>query len=194
MNTDRIGKTIREKRKEKGLTQEELAGRLNVNQKTVSRWERGLTIPDFSLLESIATELDTDANELMTGEKQAGKVFLEIDETVLGRLRKLNKYKKMISVILAVSTLICLDLALGYFSSSLKWSITDGLFFPNGIIATVLFGEEQLGNSEGVLIGKLLKVFMNSLVLESALLIAYVWINMQYSRLLEPIKKEKIEK
>ena len=52
MNYERIGKFIQEKRKEKGLTQKELAQKLNITDKAVSKWERGLGCPDVSILKN----------------------------------------------------------------------------------------------------------------------------------------------
>ena len=51
MNYDKIGKFIQEKRKEKNLTQKELANKLGVTDRAVSKWERGVGCPDVSILE-----------------------------------------------------------------------------------------------------------------------------------------------
>ena len=58
MDQERIGKWIALLRKEKKLTQEQLAERLGVSNRSVSRWENGRSMPDFSLLWDIAGELD----------------------------------------------------------------------------------------------------------------------------------------
>ena len=60
MDNNRIGKKIASLRKEKGLTQEELGQKLFITDKAISKWERGLSLPDISLLEKLADELDTD--------------------------------------------------------------------------------------------------------------------------------------
>lgn len=67
MNYDTIGKFIQSKRKEKGLTQKELAEKLGVTDKAVSKWERGLGCPDVSILEILAKELDTSILEILKG-------------------------------------------------------------------------------------------------------------------------------
>jgi len=67
MNYERIGKFIQEKRKEKGLTQKELAKKLNLTDKAVSKWERGLGCPDVSILEILAQELDVSVLEILKG-------------------------------------------------------------------------------------------------------------------------------
>lgn len=67
MNYETIGKFIQTKRKEKGLTQKELAEKLGVTDKAVSKWERGLGCPDVSILEILANELDTSILEILKG-------------------------------------------------------------------------------------------------------------------------------
>ena len=67
-----LGENIRELRKEKGITQEELAVRLHVVRQTVSKWEKSLSVPDAVTLQNIADELDTDVSRLL-GEVPAVK-------------------------------------------------------------------------------------------------------------------------
>ena len=67
MNYEKIGKFIQEKRKEKGYTQKELAQKLGVTDKAVSKWERGLGCPDVSILEILSNELDTSILEILKG-------------------------------------------------------------------------------------------------------------------------------
>ena len=57
MDVEYTGKLIAELRKEKGLTQKQLAERLHVTDKAVSKWERGLNFPDLMLLDSLSAEL-----------------------------------------------------------------------------------------------------------------------------------------
>ena len=58
MNYEKIGEFIAEKRKEKNLTQVELAKRLGVTDKAVSKWERGLSVPDVYILEILYKDGD----------------------------------------------------------------------------------------------------------------------------------------
>lgn len=60
-----LGENIKKLRKSKGLSQEELSIKLNVVRQTVSKWENGLSVPDSSMLISIAEELDTSVSELL---------------------------------------------------------------------------------------------------------------------------------
>ncbi len=67
MNYDKIGNFIAIKRKEKGLTQKDLALKLGVTDKAVSKWERGLGCPDVSILEILSKELDVSILEILKG-------------------------------------------------------------------------------------------------------------------------------
>lgn len=60
-----LNENIRNLRKAKGLSQEELAIKLNVVRKTISKWEKGLSVPDSSMILSLAEELDTSVSTLL---------------------------------------------------------------------------------------------------------------------------------
>lgn len=82
MNQSKIGKFIGEIRKEKNMKQSELAERLGVTNKTVSRWETGKYMPDLSLFAEISKILDVTINELLQGErliKQKNRNSIEIE-------------------------------------------------------------------------------------------------------------------
>lgn len=65
MSPQETGRRIQLLRKERGWTQKELAMRLSVTDKSVSKWERGLNYPDMAMLEPLAKELDTTVAELL---------------------------------------------------------------------------------------------------------------------------------
>ena len=69
MDQVKIGKFISELRKEKKLTQAQLAEKLGVSQKSVSRWETGKNMPDISLLQLLSSELGITVSELLDGER-----------------------------------------------------------------------------------------------------------------------------
>ena len=69
MNQQKVGKFIQERRKEKGLTQLELAEKLGVSNRTISKWETGRSLPDYSMFNDLCSELDISINELLSGEK-----------------------------------------------------------------------------------------------------------------------------
>lgn len=67
MNYESIGKFIKEKRTNLGLTQKELAKKLNITDKAISKWERGLSLPDISLLEDLSRILNCSISEILNG-------------------------------------------------------------------------------------------------------------------------------
>ena len=78
MNQENIGKFIAELRKEKKLTQEQLAERLGVNNRSVSRWENGTCMPDYTLLPLLAQEFDISVAELVEGKRtEANSYFFK---------------------------------------------------------------------------------------------------------------------
>ena len=67
MDAEKTGSFICESRKKKGLSQKELAEKLNITDKAVSKWERGLSFPDISLLIPISETLEVTLYDLLTG-------------------------------------------------------------------------------------------------------------------------------
>ena len=81
MDQKRIGSFLRELRTEKGLTQEQLAEKLNVSSRTVSRWENGNNMPDLSIVVELADFYDIDIRELFNGERKSEKMNEDLKET-----------------------------------------------------------------------------------------------------------------
>ena len=73
MDQEKIGRFIAERRKDKNMTQEQMAEKLGVSSKSISRWENGKTMPDVSLFEVLCEELNITVNELLKGEKITAK-------------------------------------------------------------------------------------------------------------------------
>ena len=84
-----IGKFIAKKRKEKNLTQEQLAEKLGVSNKTISKWETGKCMPDYGIVKSLCKELEITIAELMDGEETEEKsVRAYDDEQIMDLLRR----------------------------------------------------------------------------------------------------------
>ena len=83
MDQIKIGAFIKELRKEKRLTQEQLAEKLNVSGRTVSRWETGTNMPDISLLTELAEFFDVSIPEIIDGERKSEQMNEELKETVI---------------------------------------------------------------------------------------------------------------
>ncbi len=83
MDLAKIGMFLKELRKEKELTQEQLAETLNVSRRTVSRWETGSNMPDLDLLVEMADLYQVDLRELLNGERKSERMNEELKETIL---------------------------------------------------------------------------------------------------------------
>lgn len=88
MNQEKIGKFIANCRKEQKLTQEQLAERLNITYKAVSKWETGKGMPDSSIMMDLCNILEISVNELLSGEKLNDKIAKDIADENLIRLSK----------------------------------------------------------------------------------------------------------
>ena len=99
MDQIKIGVFLKELRKEKGLTQEQLAEVLNVSSRTVSRWETGSNMPDISILVEIAGFYDVSIPEIVQGERKSEIMDKETRETAVALAKysqnevKIGKYK-----------------------------------------------------------------------------------------------------
>lgn len=110
MNNDKIGKFIAKLRKDKKMTQLELANKLHVTDRAVSHWENGRRLPDISLFQSICEIFDISVSELISGEKIAkDKIIKKSDENIIHTLNTNKKNKKdfiRIIIMLFISILV----------------------------------------------------------------------------------------
>ena len=83
MNMIKIGRFLQELRKEKKLTQEQLAEQLGVARRTVSRWETGNNMPDLDILVELSDLYSVDLREILSGERKSETMDQELKETVL---------------------------------------------------------------------------------------------------------------
>ena len=110
MDLIKIGKFISETRKKKNLTQEELAEKLYITDRAVSKWERGLSLPDADKMLELCNILDINVNELLNGEKIDMKDYEKKTDELLVELAKQEelKNKKMITdmYVLVITTVV----------------------------------------------------------------------------------------
>lgn len=83
MDMVKIGKLLQGLRKEKGMTQEQLAERMGVARRTVSRWETGSNMPDLDILVELSDLYGADLREILSGERKGEHMNEELKETVL---------------------------------------------------------------------------------------------------------------
>ena len=115
----KVGSFLRTLRKEKGMTQEELAERFGVSSRSVSRWENGNTMPDLVLLVELADYYGVDIREIIDGERKTEKSEDEQKETLLRvvdyadreKKKALNKKKAVIFICCGLIAALIISLA-----------------------------------------------------------------------------------
>ena len=95
MDNIATGKFITKKRKEQNLTQEQLAERLGVSNKTISKWETGKCMPDYSVIELLCKELNTTLAELMNGEENEKSIHTYDNEQIVEMLKEIQNLRNM---------------------------------------------------------------------------------------------------
>ena len=118
MNQEIIGKFIAKCRKEKNMTQQELADKLGVTDRAVSHWENGRRLPDYSLVKELCEILSISINELFSGEKISNDDYKKKAEDNIVKLinENYNKKKKM-------NWIIAISVAVLYLSISIIFNI-----------------------------------------------------------------------
>lgn len=115
MDQQRIGQFIQEQRKAHGMTQQELADRLSVTNKAVSKWEKGRSMPDVALFEPLCRELEISIPELLAGhridteDQQRAAEELLMESISNGKLVGLQAFlivNTLIGVVLALSPIL----------------------------------------------------------------------------------------
>lgn len=122
MNQRKIGLFLKELRKEKNITQEELAEKFNVSNRTVSRWETGTNMPDISLLVELSEFYHVSIPEIVDGERKSEKMNKETKDTAV----KMAEYSKNESKIEKKKVISFLLMAFGAFIIISAFAI-----FPN---------------------------------------------------------------
>lgn len=137
MDQIKIGNFLRELRKEKGLTQEQLAEKVSVARRTVSRWETGSNLPDLDILIELSDFYEVDLRELLNGEGTVNKMDKELKETVLEVAEYSNAEKQQSAKIVMI-----------YFSLGITSLVV------NAIVSLIEFDETfLLGFIKGVTFG-----------------------------------------
>ena len=138
MNLFAIGNYIQLKRKEKNLTQEQLAEILGVSNKTISKWENGKSLPDFSLVELLCKTLGITSSELFNGEDNNNLDEKQLIE-MLDRIQKLENQKNIIFGILLII------LGISCFSISHFIGGSDPKDFFSGFLVGISIGTMLIG-------------------------------------------------
>ena len=147
MDIIKIGKFIAENRKKKNMTQEQLAEKIGVTSKTISRWENGNYMPDISLLKPLSEELGITLNDLLSGEKVEKEKYQEkLEENIINTIdysnKKVIKNNNLMGLLLVVFGIFCTLAAMSTVQSDSSWGSIYSII--GGIIS--LFGICKLTN------------------------------------------------
>ncbi len=140
-----IGKFISKKRKEQNFTQEQLAERLGVSNKTISKWETGKCMPDYSIIEPLCRELNITLAELLDGEEDEKSVHTYDSQQMMKMLKEKQdlKNKKLMLIgivvfLLGIVFLIYSHLIGGTDIQEALSGFTLGISFPLMLLGIIL--------------------------------------------------------
>ena len=143
MNQIAIGNFIETKRKEQNLTQAQLAEKLGVSNKTVSKWENGKCMPDYGVIQPLCTELGVTVSELMDGEEQAqDSIRAYDDEQILDLIKRTQALESQRETLVGI-ILIVMGMALGAMSFTLGGSDVKDFF--SGLMMGLSCGSMLVG-------------------------------------------------
>ena len=126
MDQEKIGKFIAKCRKDKKMTQSELAERLGVTDKSVGNWENGRNMPDLSLFKPLCDELNITINELLSGAKLKKEGYQEkFEENIINTIdystKKINIIRNNLGIVLLVLGVLISFTAMTMFASESSW-------------------------------------------------------------------------
>lgn len=133
MNQEKIGKFIAKCRKNKNMTQQQLAEKLGVSDRTIGNWENGRNMPDLSLFKPLCGELNISLNDLMSGEKVKEKDCQEkLEENIINAIdytnKKIENRNNFIGLILITFGVLISITAVSIFPSESSWGSIYSVF------------------------------------------------------------------
>ena len=167
MNQQKTGEFLKHLRKEKEMTQEQLAEQFYVSTRTVSRWESGSNMPDLAVLIELADFYDVDIREIIDGERKSDNMDKETKDT----LKKVAVYaeeekKKMKNRIIN----------LGCYGVIVM------------LLCSLLFGKETKGLLNGIVPAHICSIIMNIALIIGVIITTLLWLYNfgLFDKLLEP--------
>ena len=155
MNQQKTGEFLKHLRKEKAMTQEQLAERFYVSTRTVSRWESGSNMPDLAVLIELADFYDVDIREIIAGERKSDNMDKETKDT----LKKVAAYaeeekKKTKNRIISLGCYIVIAM----------------------LLCSLLFGKETKGLLNGIIPEHICGLIMNIALIIGAIFTVLLWL------------------
>ena len=136
MDQIKIGKFIAGRRKTKNLTQQQLAEKLNITDRAISKWETGKGMPDSSIMMELCKELDISVNELLSGELiDMNNYNVKVDENLI-KLQKQKEYA--ITSARWSHVIMTIILLIWNFINVIKYGVEEAINRPEFIIMNVI--------------------------------------------------------
>ena len=155
MNQQKTGEFLRHLRKDKGMTQEQLAEQFYVSTRTVSRWESGSNMPDLAVLIELADFYDVDIREIIDGERKSDNMDMETKDT----LKKVAAYAEEEK------------------EKTKKRVISLGCYSVIAmLLCSLLFGKETKGLLNGIVPANICSIIVNITLVISAIITALLWL------------------
>ena len=169
MDQEKIGKFIASCRRKKNITQQELAEKLGVSDRTIGNWENGRNMPDLSLFKPLCNELDITLNDLMSGEKVNEKEYQEkLEENIINTINYTNKKIKnrnnLIGLILIIFGVLISITAVAIFPSESSWGSIYSIFGAIISLVGVSRFTKQLAYSKRLIESKYLALLPSGVV------------------------------
>lgn len=194
MDQIKVGEFISKARKDKGMTQKELAERLGVSDKTVSRWETGHGLPDMAYLTPLCEIFGVSVNELLSGEKLPPNEYsLKAEENIMALLQENQKNKKSdkVQLVIGIVLLVAALALLGISMTGNKNYFLNFIDFPSVIILFIacvacVFISGKRSKKEIVVLLKKIVIPIGTIISLSAIVviltnltnIAYIGVNL----------------
>ena len=144
MNQMEIGKFIAELRKEKNMTQQELANKLNITDRAISHWENGRSMPDAGIMLELCKALDINVNELLSAKKIMEEKYNErAEENLLEMRREIETLNKRILTLnkIIINLAIVIFVVIGFAATFIEMSmLIRNIIFAVDLVILILVG------------------------------------------------------
>ena len=137
MNQEKVGKFIVKLRKEKNMTQQELANKLNITDRAVSHWENGRSMPDAGIMLELCKILNVNVNELLSAKKIPQEIYSECaEENLLEMKREIESQNRRIFTLnkIIINLVVMIFIVIGLAATFIEMS----MFIRNIIFAVDL--------------------------------------------------------
>lgn len=138
-----IGMFIAKKRKERNFTQAQLAEKLGVSNKTISKWETGKCMPDYSIIQSLCKELEITVSELIDGEEtEPDSIRIYDDNQVLDLIKRIQNLENQK---VSLYGIILMTMGIALFAVHFSIGGSDVKDFFSGLLMGLSIGEMLVG-------------------------------------------------